>query len=46
MYLKNKENKEKNSDTERAYLLARQSEEANKVNKGVWGGLRRITNHK
>jgi hypothetical protein len=43
-YLKSKEQLEEHSNTERAYELARQSEQAEKANKSLWGHLRQIQN--
>ena len=45
-FLKKKEEMENRNNMERAYNLAKQSEEAIRANKGIWGSLKQITNSK
>jgi hypothetical protein len=45
-FLKKKEELENRNNMERAYNLAKQSEESMRANKGVWGSLKQITNSK
>ena len=45
-FLKKKEELENQDNMKRAYNLAKQSEESNRANKGLWGSLKQITNSK